>query len=133
MVGTIKLMLVVVYFYHPQQQLRKGNVFTTVCHSVQVGCTSPWADTPLWAEPPRQTHPTQADTTPLADTPPSLPRRLLQWMVRILLEYILVEVYFVIKYDGRDSCELWFLYVMASRRSNDFRFYFKSDISVSID
>ena len=57
-------------------QLRQGNVFTHVCHSVHRGCVypsmhwgrhSPWADTPQQTPPGR---PPWADTPyPLADNP----------------------------------------------------------------
>ena len=64
--------------YRPQQQLRKGYVFTGVCHSVHRGegvCDRhppeqtlplahiPWADTPL-------THPPDTHPPPRADNPP---------------------------------------------------------------
>ena len=48
--------------YRPQRKLRKGNVFTPVCHSVHRrgggGCTPSWADAPSWADtsPPRDRH-----------------------------------------------------------------------------
>ena len=76
-------------FYRPHTKLRKGYVFTPVCHSVSGGggclpqCMlryNPWADTRPGQTPPRQTPPEQ--------TPPS--RRLLLRTVRILLECILV-------------------------------------------
>ena len=67
-------------------KLRKGNVFTSVCHSVHGGWqTPPWADTPLtstcWDTPPAQC---------MLGYPPS--RRPLQRTVRILLECILVHL-----------------------------------------
>ena len=57
-------------FYRPQQSLQKGNVFTSVCHSVPGGdlADTLQADTPLppGRHRPRQTHPLgrhpQADT-----------------------------------------------------------------------
>ena len=66
-----------VSYYRPQTNLRKGNVFTSVCLEFcpQRGVYTPQADTP-WTDPPRQTpppslgrhHPPWADT-PRADTP----------------------------------------------------------------
>ena len=93
--------------YRPQTKLRKGYVFTPVCHSVHreggvcpsacwdthtPGQTSPQTDTPQadtpWADPPLTDTP-QADTH-LGKHPPPAIRRLLLQMVRILLECILV-------------------------------------------
>ena len=79
-------------FYCPQMKLRKGNVFTPVCHSVHNGMSAPvyagihtppwadtpWTDTPLSRHSPGQTSPgrhSQEDTSPWqtpllwADTP----------------------------------------------------------------
>ena len=40
-------------YYRPQTKLRKGNVFTPVCHSVHIGGVHPpLADTPLSRHPP---------------------------------------------------------------------------------
>ena len=106
-----------VSFYRLQTKLRKGNVFTSVCQELcpRGVYTSPWqADnppcplgrqTPPWqADPPsgRQT-PWKADNLPSwqanppppqADSRPSS-RWLLQRKVRILLECILVTLFFV--------------------------------------
>ena len=82
----------------------EGNVFTPVCHSVHRGggfclsaCwdTTPWGQTPPKADTPlRDQAPPRSGTHPGADPPgirhPSPNRRLLLWMVRILLECILV-------------------------------------------
>ena len=70
------------HFYRPQTKLRKGNVFTSVCQEfcAQSGQTPP---------PPRPDHSRQ--------TPPSPHiKRLLQRMVRILLECILVTFAFAL-------------------------------------
>ena len=59
-------------YYRPQTKLRKGYVFTPVCHSVhRRGDVYPSAcwDTPPWADTPRQTL-LWADT-PWVDTPPA--------------------------------------------------------------
>ena len=63
--------------YRPQTKLRKGNVFTPVCHSVHTGGG---------VHSPGQTSPEQ--TPPWADIPP---RRPLQRTVRIPLECIVVQ------------------------------------------
>ena len=90
-------------------QLRQGYVFTGICNSVHRGCVADtyWADsspgrhTPL-ARPPsapcmlRYTPPAQRmlgyTHPPLSACwdAPSLPRRPLQWTLRILLECVLV-------------------------------------------
>ena len=102
-------------------KLQQSNVFTPVCHSVHRGVgvwqtppCGPWADTtppgrtplgryplpgqtpPLGRHPPGQTPPRQTppgQTPPLGRHPPPPGRWLLQWTVRILLEYILVQAY----------------------------------------
>ena len=78
-------------FYRPQTKLRKGYVFTPVCHSVHKGVSAPvHAGIHI---PWDQTHPPGADTPrkqtpPRTDTPRS--RQLLLWTVHILMECILV-------------------------------------------
>ena len=41
-------------FYSPQTKLRKGNIFTAVCHSVREMCIGPWVSThyQTWDLPP---------------------------------------------------------------------------------
>ena len=93
--------------YRPQQQLRKGNIFTLVCDSVHRGGV--WADSPPgrhplgrhlpWADAPLGRHPS-GQTAPLGRHPlgagqiSPLPRQPLQLTVRILLECILVPLNF---------------------------------------
>ena len=58
--------VVSVYHYRPQTKLRKGNVFTHVCHSVHRGGCLPGVGvypSMHWADTPRQT-PSMADTPP---------------------------------------------------------------------
>ena len=64
-------------YYRPQTRLRKGYVFTPVCHSVlRRGDVYPSAcwDTPPWADTPGQTPPgrhSSGQTPPWVDTPPA--------------------------------------------------------------
>ena len=54
--------------YRPQTKLRKGYVFTPVCHSVHRGggiCPSGFWNTPPWADTPLAKHPPGGD--PAAD------------------------------------------------------------------
>ena len=71
----------------PERKLGQGNVFTSICHSVQGGSVTPWADTPspspgrhtsgrhtpgqtpLGGHTPRQIPP--GDTLPLGRHPPA--------------------------------------------------------------
>ena len=73
--------------YRPQTKLRKGNVFTSVC---QEFCLRGSASVHAGIHPP--THPAGQTPPHPGQTPPS--RRLLQRMVRILLECILISYQF---------------------------------------
>ena len=101
-------------FYHPQRSCRKV-MFSQVCvkNSVHGGVSqhalgqtpptrvdSPWTDTP-WPDT------TLGQTPPRTDNPPSS-RRLLQWMVRILLECILVLTVVSWGCELLKENELWF-------------------------
>ena len=71
-------------YYRPQQQLQKGNVFISICHSVNRGVSASGSrgihpQTPPWAD------------TPLRTDPSHLQRQPLQQTVHILLECILVK------------------------------------------
>ena len=101
-------LLLDLHFYRPQQSYGKvmflllsvsHSVHRGVC-SVHAGIHTPQTDTPSWADTPSWTDTPRADTSlgrhPLGRHPPGQTlgdppsRCLLQWMVRILLECILV-------------------------------------------
>ena len=77
-------------------KLWQGYVFTPVCHSVHTGgqCMLGYTHLP-WADTSPQHTPSPGQTpSPPSITPPCLPPMLLQWTVHILLECILVFLYF---------------------------------------
>ena len=124
--GTDRRTLPFIFFYY-RPQLRKGNVFTSVCQEFCLGGVYPSMH---WGRHPQGQTPTPwADTTrgrhPLGKIPPPnacwdthlpaqcilgytpLPRRPLQRTVRILLECILVFITVLVICLSCKTCLIW--------------------------